>query len=148
MLLKRIYADDGSVSAVEIKHTGTNPEQNFSHRLVEQAIVEGWASLDGDRLTLRGQPEDLAYTVRRSPGYYCTSTGERIPVSAMAWASPQRGTLARKEALAWLAARGKAATDYEVTNAYECVLDEAQHARFRAVTDPKGRIVGAHLLEA
>jgi hypothetical protein len=148
MLLKRIYADDGSVSAIEIKHTGTSREQNFSHRLIEQAIVDGWARLDGDTLTLRGQPEDLTYSVRRSPGYYCTSTGERIPVSAMAWASPQRGTLARKEALAWLAARGKPAGDYEVTNAYECVLDEAQHHQFHAVRDAKGRVVGAHELEA
>lgn len=148
MLLKRIYASDGTVSGVEIKNTGVSREQNFSHRLVEQAIVEGWAILEGNTLTLRGEPEDLVYTVKRTPGYYCTSTGERIPISAVAWGSPQRGVLARKEALTWLLARGKAASDYEVTNAYECVLAEHQHNKFHAVTDPKGRIVGAHLLEA
>lgn len=147
MLLQRQYDGDGAVSHVVVKHTGASAEQNFSNRLVEQAVVDGWMSIDGDHLTVKTDGEPLVYDLKRTPGYYCTSTGERIPVSAIAWASAQRGVLARKEALRWLEAKGLPATDYEVTNAYECVLCDEHHDKFRAVIGPKGQVMAAHKLE-
>lgn len=142
MLLKRIYAetagDSGTaapvVSHVQIMHTGLQAAQNFSDRLVEQAVVDGWAVLYENKLVLKGDPEDLEYTVQRSPGYYCVSSGERIPISEMAWRRMKItgvGDLSQREAAAWLLTRGKAANDYEVCNAYECVLAEEQHAKFK-----------------
>lgn len=134
------------VTHVEVLDTGASPEQNFSHRLVEDGISQGWISLAPGTLTVRAVPEHLSYSVMREPGYYCKSTGQRIPITATAWASSRRGVLARAEAQRWLAANGKDAADYEVTNAYECVLNEEQHAKFRKVADAKGRLVGAHRL--
>lgn len=137
---------------VEVRHTGTNPEQNFSRRLVEQAVLAGLMRVEGDRLYLKTAPDqdDLGFTIRRAPGYYQASTGERIPIGEMAMTRMLRtgmGDLTRAEAVTWLTARGAPQTDYEVTNAYECVLDAEQHAMYRAVPDAKGRRVAAHTLE-
>lgn len=134
------------VTHLEVRDTGASPEQNFSHRFVEDGVAQGWITLTADTLTVRAQPEDLVFALRRQPGYYCSSTGERIPISSTSWNSARRGELARAEALRWLTANGKEPSDYEVTNAYECVLGDEQHARFRKVADAKGRLVGAHRL--
>ena len=92
----------------------------------------------------------LVYTLLREPGYYCKSTGERIPISAAAWARAKTvaGDLSRREALNWLATRGLAEDDYEVTQAYEVELAEDAHAKYRGVPSPCGRLVAAHTLEA
>jgi hypothetical protein len=149
MLMQRKYAKDGvTVTHVLVKHTGVSAEQNFSHRLVEDGMAAGWIAITDDKLKMLAQPERLVYTLKREPGYYCISTGERIPVSARSWASANRGTLARAEAQAWLKSKRLKDTDYEVTNAYECVLDAGQHDKFHAVVDAKGRITGNHTLEA
>ncbi len=128
-------------SHVWVKHTGTSPEQNFSTRFFEAGLIEGWLRmvdngvLGGQEIVIRAECDsgmiDLVYKVKRTPGYYCVSTGDRIPISQTAWASPRRGELASKEAKAWLAARGLPERDYEVTNAYECVLDPDQHESFK-----------------
>lgn len=148
-----------AASHLRVLHTGVSEGQNFSTRFVEGGLVEGWLSfvelVDGKHMRIKcehqsgqeptglthpdGTPkmrpvysnEDLIYRVVREPGYYCVSTGDRIPISGMAWGSSRRGELAPKEAKAWLAARGLAPTDYEVTNAYECILDSDQHERFK-----------------
>lgn len=140
MLLQKQYEKDPKtqapqrVSHVLVKHTGLKPEQNFSRRLVESALADGWMTLDGATLTMKGDPEDLVYLVKRDPGYYCVSTGERIPISQMAWTrmlATGIGDLSAREAKGWLLARGKAQNDYEVCQAYECVLDADQHDRFK-----------------
>ena len=151
MYLKRLYDDAGRVSRVEIRHTGLSAEQNFSRRLVLQACGAGWMRLAGEQLLVVGDPEDLVYTIKRAPGYYCVSTGERIQVSQLAWeqaVSQPAAVLASAEARAWLAGAAKAANDYEVTMAYECVLSEQQHGKFRAVKAVSGNLVAAHTLEA
>ena len=151
MYLKRLYDDAGRVSRVEIRHTGLSAEQNFSRRLVLQACGDGWMRLTGDQIVVVGEPEDLVYTILRAPGYYCISTGERIPVSQLAWeqaVSQPAAVLAAAEARAWLAGAGLASNDYEVTMAYECVLAEQQHEKFRAVKAVSGNLVAAHTLEA
>ncbi len=151
MKLTKQYANDAQrkpvVSHVEIEHTGLNPQQNFSHRLIERSIEEGWVTIVGDKLTMKGDPEDLVYTLARAPGYYCKSSGERIPIGEVAWEvfkAAGQGQRSRKEALAWLQSRKLAADDYEVTQAYECVLNDAQHEKFRAVRSISGNLVAAH----
>jgi hypothetical protein len=148
MRLKRRY-DKGRVTHMQVQHTGLSPRQNFSDKLVEQGVDQGWIALDGRLLTLLAEPESLRYTVLRRPGYYCRSTGELIPLSerAMRRLAVRQLDAPRAEALAWLASGGLAADDYEVTLAYECELDAEQHSRFRAVRDAAGNVVAAHTLE-
>lgn len=146
MLIQRIHDPAGQCTGVRVKHTGLAPEQNFSHRLVEQALMEGWVTIDGDTLVMKAEPEDLRYLLKRRPGYYCTSSGQRIPITEAAWVRKQstgRGDLSRKEALSWLAAHGKKAGDYHVTEAYECALETALHARYRAVPGRNGLLTAA-----
>lgn len=153
MKLKRQFGEDGACTHVDIVETGTSPEQNFSHRLVEDAVSAGWMKLDeeGGTLTIVGKPEDLLFKLVRTPGYYCRSTGERIPISAIAWGRMQStrvGDLTQREARAWLARKQLHPQDYEVTNAYECVLNAEQHEKFRAVKAVSGNLVAAYLAEA
>ena len=149
MKLQRQFTD-GKCTHMRVIHTGTHPEQNFSQRLIAAGLGEGWVSLDGDTLTMKTDGEPLRYTIVRKPGYYCKSTGEPMPVSSVAWGLLMggQGQMARAETLAWLTSRGKAGDDYDLTVAFECVIDGAQHARNRAVIGPKGMVVAAHKLEA
>jgi hypothetical protein len=106
MVLKRQYRKriDGSlqtppvVSHMEIKHTGQSPEQHFSTRLVAAGLAEGWLVIEGSTLTLKAQPQDLIYQIRRTPGTY-----------------PIEGN----------------PSGVETIHYYDCILDAAQHARFR-----------------
>lgn len=149
MLLKRQYdlGDPGNprVTGVELRHTGIHAEQNFSARLVFQAIAEGWMTLAGDLLLLKTATATLRYAIKRSPGYYCCHDGSRIPISDVAQQERLRtgiGRLAAAEARAHLAAHGFAGkkspdpanpAGYQVIEHYECVLDAAQHAKYKAV---------------
>lgn len=143
MWLKREYDKGGKCTHFRIKHTGLGRAQNFSSRFVEGCIVEGTVTVGEGTLTLYTKPEKLKYTLKRRPGYYCASTGERIPISDVAWGSSRRGDLASREARAWLKAKGLPETDYEVTNAYECELDSAQHEKYRAMVAVSGNVVAA-----
>jgi len=130
MKLQRQFRD-GKCTHMRVVHTGKSPEQNFSQRLVAAGLAEGWLTLAGDTLSMKTDGEPLRYTVKRRPGYWCKSSGDAIPVSAVAWGMLMggNGQLARAETLAWLASHGKPATDYDLTAAFECVLDPAQHAQ-------------------
>lgn len=79
MLLKRHYVrgtlemgenESAKLDHIEVKHTGTQEQQNFSDTLVMHALREGWMSIAGGVLTLHAQPEDLRYTITRVPGKY------------------------------------------------------------------------------
>lgn len=153
MLLKRHFANgaDKAATHVEVKHSGLSPEQNFSDRLVDQAVKEGWMVVGDKTVTIKTDADPLNFALVRKPGYFCKSTGESIPVSEANWlrfrlANDQR---ASAEAKAWLAGKGLPANDYDITAAYHCVLDAKQHAKYRAVS-PGGGIpaVAAHTLEA
>lgn len=129
MKLQRQYTA-GACTHVRVIHTGTNPEQNFSTRLVAAGVEQGWVIVSGDQLMMKTDAEPLRYTVKRSPGYYCRSSGEAIPVTPAAWRLVEKYGItdeARTEVVAWLLAHGKAGTDYELSLQYECVLDAAQH---------------------
>lgn len=148
MLLKRKYdlRDPANpvVTGVELRHTGIHAEQNFSVRLVSQALAEGWMELQGDTILLHTDVGPLRYSVKRAPGYYCCHDGKRIPISEMAQHERLRsgvGRLAAAEARAYLATQGfagKASPDpanpagYLVLEHYECVLEAGQHAKYKA----------------
>lgn len=136
---------------VKVIETGVSREQNFSRRMVFAGLSEGWISLSPGTLMMKAEPEDLEYEVVREPGYYCVSSGERIPVSQLAWEiflQSGVGTQSSQEAKAWLASHGKAANDYEITMAYECLLREDLHDKYKATTDAKGRTVAMHVAMA
>ncbi len=148
MLLKRLYdrtdADNPVCNGVELRHTGTHAAQNFSERLATQAMAEGWMAIGGGTITLKTDVGPLLYTIKREPGYYCCHDGQPIPISEMAKRERLRsgiGRLAAAEAKAYLAARGFAGkpspdarnpSGYEVIDHYECVLEAAQHERYKA----------------
>lgn len=153
MLIKRHFANgtDKPPTHVEVKHTGVSPEQNFSDRMVDQAVKEGWITVDGDTLTMKTDGEPLVYSVTRKPGYFCKSTGEAIPIADRAWFKFRLGNdsgESRPQALAWLAGKGLPADDYDITTAYHCVLDADQHAKFKAVARGGLPAIAAHKLEA
>lgn len=144
MLLKRHYdpasieRGDPVLTHVEVKHTGANPEQNFSTSLVLQGKASGLITIVDDQLTLHVKPEALRYTIKRRPGYYCCHDGARIDISPEAFGDP---ALAAMEAQAYLASHGfagKASPDkcnpagYMRLHEFQCVLDAEQHARFKA----------------
>ena len=151
MYLKRLYDDAGRVSRVEIRHTGLSAEQNFSRRLVLQACGAGWMRLAGEQLLVVGDPED--WSTRSSARRATTASA---PASASRSASWPGSRPSRSRPRCWLrrgARRGgspapAASNDYEVTMAYECVLAEQQHEKFRAVKAVSGNLVAAHTLEA
>lgn len=149
MKLQRQFTD-GKCTHMAVIHTGASADQNFSQRLVAHGLAEGWLTRDGDHLLLKTEGEPLRYRIKREPGYYCRSTGERIDISVAAVAQlfAGHGLLSAAEANAWLVSRGKPAGDYEATWAYECELDAEQHARYRAVVNKAGNAVAAHTVEA
>lgn len=142
MLLKRIYdhadAKAPKLSHIELKHTGTHAEQNFSRRLVEGAVAEGWMTLSKGKIILHAKPEDLTYTIKRAPGHYCLHCNAKIESDGL-------GAEARQHVASQHA--GEKSPDpawphgYLVTNAYECVLEEGQHRKFKA--RPMGAKKGA-----
>ncbi len=158
MELRRIY-DPASLEpgatprcvGVDLFHTGNDAAQTFKRSLVLTACAEGWMAVQGDALTLKSAQDTLSYQIVRHPGYYVTSTGERIPLSELAMSeflTEPVAKLAAAEARAFLAGRGLPVNDYEATRNYHCVLNDEQHARWRAVRDIAGNVVAAHTQEA
>lgn len=157
MELRRLYAANSLVGAdsmplcigVELFHTGSTPEQTFKRRLVLDACAQGWMKVDGDKLTLASTSDVLTYAIKRQPGYYVKSTGERIPLSDLAMSeflTEIVANLAPAEARAFLAGRGLPADDYEATRNYHCVLNAEQHEKWRAVRDIASNTVAAHTI--
>lgn len=125
------------VTHVEIIHTGKSEGQTWSSKHLAEWAEHGWARIENDQviLTTADHQPDLVYDILRAPGYYCVSTGERIPLSGLAMSqfiSKTVATLAPREAKAWLLANGKALDDYEATRNYTCELRADQHAQFKA----------------
>lgn len=114
---------------VEVKHTGTTPDQHFSRPLIEAAIAEGWATLSRGSLILHVQPEELIYSVKRMPGRYCCHCSDKLLDDAT-------GEAARKHIV--LSHSGLISPDpsnpsgYEMIDYYDCELMEEQHQLYRA----------------
>ena len=114
-------------SHMEIIHTGTSPEQNFSTDFVLDGLRDGWIELSNSELRLIGQPETMIYQVLRKPGCYCSHCGKQIDRG-------DRGELARLHVAmehAGQTIQGNPA-GYEVINHFECVLGAEQHERMKA----------------
>jgi len=122
------------LSHIEVKHTGTSAAQNFSDRLVNAGLAEGWITLGKGKLVLHGKPEDLTYAVLRVPGYYCCHCKVALPDAGRIVAP---GVTAGMQHVAE-AHPDKESPDkgnpagYCRLNHFECVLDTGQHEKFRA----------------
>lgn len=117
---------------VLLKHTGTNPEQNFSRRFVDGGLQEGWLSLGRGKLTMAtvtqdGENVDLEYTVLKQPGTYCCHCEAKLDDDPSGASNRQHVTDLHGEAES---PDPTNPAGYRITNAYECVLDEGQHARW------------------
>jgi hypothetical protein len=144
MLLKRNYdipegweperAPDGRllnalpVKSLTIKHTGVHAGQNFSRRLVDAGVAEGWLSLRGRTLTLYTEQDELHYSVLHMPGTYCCHCDQRLDDDPSGASSRQHVETMHAEAAS---PDPNHPAGYRVTHAYECVLDEAQHAKWQ-----------------
>lgn len=133
MEMKRRNTPDGV--RIEVVHTGTNEDQNWGAKHVQEWAEEGWMVVGDDTitiLTVDDQP-DLVYDIKRRPGYYAKATGERIPLSDVAmtqFMTKSLATLAPQQATAWLLSKGLSG-GYEATRNYECTLSKALHAKFK-----------------
>lgn len=120
------------IDRIEVLDTGTTPEHNFSERLVAQGFVQGFMTLSKGQITLHAQ-EDLKYTIKRAPGYYCCHCGAAL-VDANQMVEPGV-TLGLKHVRT--EHEGKPSPDpenpsgYCKLNHYETVLDSAQHAKLK-----------------
>lgn len=134
MRLKRIFKRDEEGKLIEldhivVEHTGIQEAQNFSTGLVVEALKAGWMELAKGKLILKAEPEDLKYTILREPGRYCLHCQAKLP-------DDEKGELAQIHVLT--EHPGAASPDpsspagYIKINAYECMLDPKQHARFKA----------------
>lgn len=117
-----------SIAGLEIVHTGIQAEQNFSTPLITEFIKLGVASIEGDQLALKAAPEDLHYTIKRTPGRWCLHCSEKL-------ADDVNGELARLH----VAMKHKdkpspvesTPAGYEWLTYFECVLNEEQHLRYK-----------------
>ncbi len=117
------------VDHVLVKHTGTGEGQNFSTRFIDTGILEGWITMDKNKITLHTKPQNLAYTINVRPGRYCSHCGDKLP-------DDTRGLEARSHVRE--VHPGKKSPDpespagYAQVNAYLCTLDKVSHAKFKA----------------
>ena len=71
MLLKRIYDQSGDEPVLDhIKVLKSTKRQNFTQKLINRGVEEGWLSMGQGKITLHTVPE-LNYRVVRAPGFYC-----------------------------------------------------------------------------
>lgn len=115
---------------VEVVHTGLAAEQNFSTRLVEKGLSEGWMAIRDGKLVIYGKPEHLEYDILKLPGRYSCYDGSKLPDDAGDTGSAARAVIAARHA-------GQPSPDphhpagYYKINHYECVLNAAQQEKFR-----------------
>jgi len=130
MYLKKFYKGDGAIDYISLAHTGTSREQHFSTSLVTEMVTLGLMEIHDGELFFRVHPETLRYQIVREPGRYCLHCGEKL-------ADDQNGELARLHIA--MKHKGKASPDannpagYEAIHYFDCLLDEKQHAKYKAV---------------
>jgi len=118
------------LAGLEVNHTGVSAEQHFSTPLITELVKLNIAQLDGDELIIRAAPEDLHYTIKRTPGRWCLHCGEKLSDDA-------NGEMARLHIA--MKHNGVASPDPETPAGYvwltyfDCTLDAEQHARFAKV---------------
>lgn len=124
MKIKRNYKD-GRCDNVDIIHTGIQAKQNFSTRLVAGALQEGWMEMKAGKIILKANPEDLVYTIIKEPGYYCCHDGKKLDDANMA------KTYVEQHFAGIPSPDPNNPLGYMKINHYECVLDSAQHEKYK-----------------
>jgi hypothetical protein len=73
MKLKRLYhhplTDPPMVRGVTVLESAA--EHNFSPRLLDGGIAEGWLTMERGKVIIRGENKTLTYRIVLPPGYYC-----------------------------------------------------------------------------
>ena len=128
MLMKRFYdktdPNNPRVAGVTVKHTGLRREQNFSSKLVAQAIEQGWMSIGRGAVTIHAKDGDLVYAIERGSGVYCCHCTQALGD----WKTAQAHVAA--------AHPGKPSPDtnnpsgYRKVDGYECLLAEESQKKF------------------
>lgn len=113
---------------ISLANTGTTPEQNFSTTLVTEGLQSGLMEINDDELVFHVFPEDLIYTIKRTPGRYCLHCGEKLENDATGELA--RLHIAMKHAGVPSPIQSVPA-GYEAINHFECVLDTNQHEKYR-----------------
>jgi hypothetical protein len=106
---------------IEIQDLGATPNQHFTPKFVEAGLTQGWIDLDAKKgtLTVNGENRSVGYIVKRLPGHYCLTCGEKLE-------SDDKGTMARLHLLTVhkgekLRTTPEWPAGYERINYYECV---------------------------
>jgi hypothetical protein len=146
MKLKRIFKPrekDGDplvFDYIAIGDTGVRREQNFTRERIRDLGLLGGARIEGYKLILKTHPEPLVFEIVRFPGCYCCHCGALIESAddyVRTINTSQSGAKARAHVVQKHA--GEPSPDvnwpagYEVLHAYQCILDAAQHDRYKAV---------------
>ena len=127
------------VAGVSIRDTGAQPEQHFKRQRVEEALIEGWMSLGRGKLTIHADEGDLVYTIARVTGTYCCHCAQKLDDDPSG-VTP-RLHLAREHGEAPSPMPAHPA-GWLVTNAYECVLEDAAHQQWNSHAVAQRRIQG------
>jgi hypothetical protein len=148
MKLKRIFKpreQDGDplvFDYIAIGDTGIHREQTFTRERIRDLAVLGGAVIEGRTLILKTHPEPLVFEILCFPGCYCCHCGaliESIEDYARTINTPESGAKARAHVAEKHAGVPSPDTNwpagYKVTHAYACVLDAAQHERYKAVAN-------------
>lgn len=117
------------VKSVAIVHTGVDQKQNFSRRLIDAGVAEGWVTLSRGMITLHTEEADLAYTILHMPGRYCLHCEQHFPTD------PTGSESRRHLAVTHPGAESPDAQwphGYKVLEGYECLLDAAQHEAWKS----------------
>jgi hypothetical protein len=124
------------LKGIALQHTGIREGQNFSRRFVDAGLAEGWLSMARGKLTLHTQEEDLVYSILHMPGTYCSYCDMKLDDDPSGVSN--RAHVEDRHAGEPVADPANPA-GYRVTNAYECVLDEEQHARWNGPAAEEAR---------
>lgn len=128
------------IRAMEVVHTGASQKQHFSVRSILQGLDHGYFKIEGDRLTLKAEPEDLVYSIQRRPGRYCLHCGEKLP-------DDTKGELAllhvfeKHHGVESPDPKGHPA-GYEMINYFDVTLDGGQHERHKSDVSTLKRLEG------
>jgi len=123
---------------VKVIHSGWTPHQNFSSGLVDAGLREGWISLSKGKITLHTRPEELIYTIDRTPGRYCCHCDEKLPDDAT-------GEMARSHVAA--EHEGEKSPDpqnpsgYCMLNHYACTIAPELHKRWALSKNDQGHLM-------
>lgn len=113
---------------ISLANTGTTPQQNFSTQLVTEGLQTGLMEMHDDELFFKVHPETLKYKIVRQPGRYCLHCSEKL-------ADDQGGEMARLHvAMKHKGLPSPVASEpagYVWITYFECVLDKAQHEKYR-----------------